>query len=232
MNRTDRLNALRLALYPARWPWLFAALVAYYLPWIANRAAALSANGYDLAEWVSLHPAVRGASIPLVAPFLLRAVPGGLALLFGFRALRASTTWTRLGYAVVAVWLALTLLPPPDFFRGGWDDVNYRQQFLLSLGTLIALGALIVARRRAAPHLLRRIEVAVGVLALLFGLVGEIMAISVIRSLRIDAPLGIGPVILVICLGMASLITWKTAAFEMHPVIPLTEAADRVAPLL
>src|SRR5512143_758636 len=100
MNRTDHDPIDRLHL--DRGLWLFAALIAYYLPWIANRAAALSANAYDLAEWTSLHPAVRGASVPLVAPFLLRAVLGGLALLFGFRALRALTVWLRLAYAALA----------------------------------------------------------------------------------------------------------------------------------
>jgi purine-cytosine permease-like protein len=195
-----------------RWPWQLGALVAYYLPWIANRAAALSANAYDLAEWTSLHPTVRGASIPLVAPFLLRAVLGGLALLFGFRVLRALSGWLRLVYAALALWLALTLLPPLDFFRGVWGDSNYRQQFTLSVGTLIGLGVLAAAWRRASPRLLRRAEASVGLLALLSGLIGEILAQNVIRSLQIDAPLGVGMVLLVACLGLASAAAWRAAS--------------------
>jgi uncharacterized membrane protein YsdA (DUF1294 family) len=194
-----------------RWPWQLGALAAYYLPWIANRAAALSANAYDLAEWTSLHPAVRGVSVPLVAPFLLRAVLGGLALLFGFRALRALTVWLRLAYAALALWLALTLLPPLDFFRGAWDDPNYRQQFWLSIGTLIGLGVLAVAGRRASPRLLRRAEAIIHALALLGGLVGELLAQNVIRSLQIEAPLGLGVVLLVACLGLASVAAWRAA---------------------
>jgi uncharacterized membrane protein YsdA (DUF1294 family) len=194
-----------------RWPWQLGALAAYYLPWIANRAAALSANAYNLAEWTSLHPAVRGANVPLVAPFLLRAALGGLALLFGFRVLRALTGWLRLAYVALAIWLALTLLPPLDFFRGAWDDPNYRQQFLLSVGTLIGLGILAVAGRRASPRLLRRAEASVSLLALLSGLIGEILAQNVIRSLQIDAPLGVGVVLLVACLGLAGLAAWRAS---------------------
>jgi purine-cytosine permease-like protein len=207
MIRPDLLRRLD------RWPWQLGALVACYLPWIANRAAALTANAYDLAEWTSLHPAVRGASIPLVAPFLLRAVLGGLALLFGFRALRALSGWLRLVYAALALILALTLLPPLEFFRGAWDDSNYRQQFFLSVGTLIGLGALAAAgqRFRTAPHLLRRTEAIVSALALLSGLIGEFLAQNVIRSLKIDAPLGMGVVLLVICLGVGSLAALRAA---------------------
>src|SRR5438552_17266089 len=91
-----------------RFPWLLAALVAYYLSWINNQAAALSANAYDLAEWTSLHPAVRGAIIPLLAPFLLRAVLGGLALLFGLRALKAVSSRARWTYSALALCLAIT----------------------------------------------------------------------------------------------------------------------------
>src|SRR5438477_2332337 len=105
-----------------RFPWLLAALAAYYLPWINNRAAALSANAYDLAEWVSLHQAVRDASIPNLAPFLLRAVLGGLALLFAVRALKALSGRARWAYSFLALLLAVTLLPPLDFFRGAWND--------------------------------------------------------------------------------------------------------------
>jgi uncharacterized membrane protein YsdA (DUF1294 family) len=195
-----------------RWPWQLGALAAYYLPWIANRAAALSANAYDLAEWTSLHPSVREASIPLLAPFLLRAALGGLALLSGFRALRVLPGWLRLAYAALALWLALTLLPPLDFFRGAWDDSNYRQQFFLSVGTLVGLGMLSAAGRRASPRLLRRAEASLGLLALLSGLIGEILAQNVIRSLQIDAPLGVGVVLLVGCLGLASVAAWQTAA--------------------
>src|SRR5258706_5695618 len=102
-----------------RIPFLFIALLAYYLPWVYHKTAALTANGYDLAEWVSIHPAVRNGNPPLLAPFLLRVVLSGLALLFGLHAAKSQklTHWL---YAVFALILSITLLPPLDFFRGGF----------------------------------------------------------------------------------------------------------------
>src|SRR5258707_621157 len=71
---------------------LLGGVVAYYLPLLANREAALSANAYDLAEWVSIYPPVRGGDgtlPPLFAPLLLRGVLAGLGLLFGWNAFRS-----------------------------------------------------------------------------------------------------------------------------------------------
>jgi len=196
----------------SRIPWYIVALVAYYLPWIYHPAAGLTFNAYDLAEWVSLHPAVRGASVPLVAPFLLRVVLGGLALLFCLRALRSDRTWVRLAYAGLAVLLAITLLPPFDFFRGAWDDPNYRQQFALAIGTLIGLVALAAINRRGKiasngttsdkyPYReVRPLEIVISLLTAICAVVGEIMALNVIRSLQIDVAVGGGIIVLIICL--------------------------------
>ncbi|MCC7448347.1 MAG: hypothetical protein IT324_13080 [Anaerolineae bacterium] len=196
----------------SRIPWYVVALVAYYLPWVYHPAAGLTFNAYDLAEWVSLHPAVRGASVPLVAPFLLRVVLGGLALLFCLRALRSARTWVRLAYAGLAVLLAITLLPPFDFFRGAWDDPNYRQQFTLSIGTLVGLVALTAINRRGKiaangttsdkyPYReVRPLEIVVSLLTAIGAVGGEILALNVIRSLQIDVSVGGGIIVLLSCL--------------------------------
>jgi hypothetical protein len=194
-----------------RWPWLLGAVLAYYLPWIVNPAAALTFNAYDLAEWVSLPPSVRGGSIPLLAPFLLRGVLGLLALLFGLRA-GQHTGWLRGLYAFLALGLALTLMPPLDFFRGTFDDANYRQQFALGLGTLIGLVILAgLSRRRLPTPLLRRVEAGIAGLAMVSALAGEILAQSVVRLFHISAPLGVGVVVFVACLGLAGLAALRGA---------------------
>src|SRR5439155_12012735 len=127
-----------------------------------------------------LHQAVRDASIPNLAPFLLRAVLGGLALLFAVRALKALSGRARWAYSFLALLLAVTLLPPLDFFRGAWNDPNYRQQFALSIATLVGLIALAGARSRGFPSKrLAMLEIAIGVLAAICALVGEIMALGV-----------------------------------------------------
>jgi hypothetical protein len=191
-----------------RFPWLLAALVAYYLPWLNNQAAALSANAYDLAEWTSLHPAVREASIPLLAPFLLRAVLGGIALMFGLYALKVQSKRARWAYTALALALAITLMPPLDFFRGAWDDPNYRQQFALSIGTLTGLVLLAVSRERGlAERWLSRLELVVSALTVVAAIVGESPALNAIRSLNIAAPMGIGAVALVVCVALAA---WRS----------------------
>jgi hypothetical protein len=184
-------------------PWLLGALVAYYLPWVSHRAAAFTLNAIDLAEWISLHPTVRGANIPLVAPFLLRATFGGLALLFGLRALRSPISWIRWGYAILALLLTATLLPPPDFFRGALDDPNYRQQAYIAAGTFVLLALLAVAWNRPLwQPLQKRLELIIALLMLVFAIVGEILARNVMLSRRINVPLGIGIVAFVACLGI------------------------------
>src|SRR4051794_40034649 len=100
-----------------RIPWLFIALVAYYLPWVFHKTAALTAQAYDLAELVSLAPEVRNGNPPLLAPFLLRVVLVGLAVLFALQAAEKSG-WVHWLYVAMAWVLVITLLPPLEFFRG------------------------------------------------------------------------------------------------------------------
>jgi hypothetical protein len=188
---------------------LVVALVGYYLPWISNAAAALSFNAYDLAEWVSLHPAVRGGSVPLLAPFFLRSVPGGLALLFGLRATQSGVRWQQVIYGLLALCLAITLLPPLDFFRGGLGDPNYRQQFALVIATLVGLGTLIALARRK-PYWLRRLEMGIGILIILSAVIGFMLAQNVVSSLRIPAPLGPGLPVLVAGTGLSILARWRS----------------------
>ena len=179
------------------WPWLPIALIAYYLPWVWHPTAALTANAYDLAEWVSIHPAVRNGDPPLVAPFLLRSLLGGLALLSGLKAVCSQKWWVRWLYGVLAVILAITLLPPPDFFRGAGGDPNYRQQFGLAVGTFIALLAIFGLRRRLA-HFSALLEAVVVLAVLIAACVGEVLALRVVQSLGISVTLGGGIVVLFI----------------------------------
>jgi hypothetical protein len=184
-----------------RWPWLLLALAAYYLPWVYHRAAALTFNANDLAEWTNLAPAVRSGPIPLLIPLLLRAVLALLALLFGLHATSAERAFSRWGYAFLAIILAITLLPPAEFFRGAWDDANYRQQFGIAMGTTVGLVAISVAqwRSRLEPYR-RRLEIAIALLCIIFAIVGNVLALNVVRSYQIDATLGGGLIALIISL--------------------------------
>ena len=140
----------------------------------------------------------------------------------------------------LALLLAITLLPPFDFFRGAWDDPNYRQQFALAIGTLIGLVALAAIHRRgisavkqqAVENTIRRLpaiavtsdkmsyreayllEIIVSLLTAICAVAGEVMALNVIRSLQIDISVGGGIIVLVICLVAAQYGPNSTPAYQ------------------
>ena len=105
-------------------------LVFYAFPWVVNPAASLSPNAYDLAEWTSLHPAVRAETPMLLTSLLLRLPLACLALLIAFRARR---NWFSV---IVVLLIGLALLPPLEFIKT-LGDPNYDQQAALAAITLI-----------------------------------------------------------------------------------------------
>jgi hypothetical protein len=183
-----------------RIPWLFIALIAYYLPWVFHKTAALTAQAYDLAELVSLAPEVRNGNPPLLAPFLLRFVLVGLAVLFALQAAKISG-WVHWLYVAMAWMLVITLLPPLEFFRGSFDDPNYRQQFALSVGALIGVvGTAVLFHRKV--RWLQKLTVPIVLSIVIAAVVGEVLAWNVIASLGIHEVLGGGVVILIASLVM------------------------------
>ena len=181
-----------------RIPWLVIALIGYYLPWLYHNAAGLTFNAYDLAEWISIHPAVRDGNPPLLAPFLLRAVLGALALLAALRAAR-SFGWERWLYTVFALALAITLMPPLEFFRDAADDPNYRQQFILAVVVLVLFLGIAAASYR--PWL-KWVEVTVPTLTAVATIWGVVLALNVAQSLHLEHTLGGGVIVLLVCLAM------------------------------
>jgi hypothetical protein len=111
---------------------LVLATVCYYLPWYTHDTAGFTTNAFDLAEWTSLHPAVRSSSPPMLTSFLLRDP-------------RARWVWR--GFALL---LALRFFPPSDFFTSATADPNYRQMMLLTgLGFGFVFAAILLARAPA-----------------------------------------------------------------------------------
>jgi len=189
-----------------RWPWLAFALIGYYLPWVYHRAAGLTFNAYDLAEWVSLSPEARGGGLPLLIPFLLRFALVGIALMCGIRAAISNHSVSRGLYMLLALVLTLNLLPPVDFFKGASDDPNYRQQFILAIGTLISLGVMVFVRRRVpATARWNLIALIISFVAGACALAGNLLGLYVVQSLKLDETLGSGMLLYVACMGMAVL---------------------------
>lgn len=178
---------------------LLLALVCYFLPWWWSAAAGLTAQAFDLAEFVGLSPAVRAGNPPLLAPLLLRLPLAALAVLFLLRSRTPDLRgWWRWLLRLIALALLLTFIPPIEFIRvaGGFDDPNYRQLFLLLIATFVALLIALWLPRR----LIRPVTVAIALLAAVSAIAGSLLAFTVISDLRLAATPGIGLIGLVICL--------------------------------
>lgn len=133
----------------SRQPWpVYVGLAALFLPWLHGGAAALNLNFRDLAEWCSLNPLSRQADLALGASLGLRLLP--LYLLALWLQHIQPRVLVRI---VVTLLLALSLLPPPEFFAGDLGDPNYRQMTLVAL-VVVPVG-LVAGRRPFAGKTLR-----------------------------------------------------------------------------
>ena len=166
-------------------------LVAYHGPWYRHVTAGFTMHAYDLAEWASLHPAVR-ADAPLMRTSLfLRlgwwTVVAGVALVANAWP-DARARWTlRAG----ALMLALRFCPPKDFFAGAADDPNYRQMLALFVLSVLTVGGA-WALERAAWRWQRVAWLAVLVIGVGAGWWGLARAGELLYNFQIDVQVGWG----------------------------------------
>jgi len=153
---------------------LLIAWIGCYFPWTTTTGTAFSVNLFDLAEWTSLDPAVRGENPPFLATFLLRGTVGLIVLSLAIRTSHLSNRKVRWGLWIVALLVGVGLLPPLDFFRGAFDDPNYRQQFLIALVAVVGVGAAVFIGRRGAIGRLAWVASGSLILAFVFGMTGAL----------------------------------------------------------
>lgn len=166
-------------------------LAAYAAPWLSGGSAALTYGGYDLAEWVSLHPEVRGGNPTLWAALLLRLPLTCIALLLALIPARARAQWSDVLRTAGIILLTIAQLPPLEFFTIAQGDVNYQQQFMLALATLIlGIGALFAPLGKARAILI--LLVALAGLACSIGGISE--ANRLMQSFNIAAAIGYGAI--------------------------------------
>ncbi len=170
---------------------LLVMLVCYHMPWYVHDTAGFTMHGFDLAEWTSLHPAVRNSSPAMLTSFLLR-VPLW-SFVFGFALLANDLHDPRWRWVVRAGALSLVLrfIPPQEFFTGSGDDPNYRQMALLAL---LGVAAVLVA-----PVLTRSawwVQDVLLVLVLVSGIVAAWWGLSrtheLLTNFAIDVRIGLG----------------------------------------
>lgn len=201
---------------------LLMAIGCAFLPWWNSAAAGLSANAYDLAEWIGLAPAVRYVEPPLVAPQLLRLAFIGLSLLCLLHGLRLqhanpANNW-GLGFYLLALLLPLWNLPPIEFWREirTTTDPNHWQLFWLLVwgyGLILAVVA-VQWRWPLGSRLLRRLSSSIALLAIISAVGGIALAFKVIRDLGVATPIGLG------------LVGYIVALISHSLTIPVVKTAD------
>lgn len=191
---------------------LVAGIVCYYLPWFTHSSAGFTMNAFDLAEWSSLHPAVRSSSPPMLTSFLLRlphlTLAVGLALAANLLIDPRARWLVRLGAAL----LVLRLLPPAEFLTSARDDPNYRQMALLTvLGA--ALLTLAIPFFRLGPRWQLVTLVGLVFVGTLAGWVGLSRAAVLLDNFEIDVKTGPG----VIGLSLFVILAAIGAVWPHHP---------------
>lgn len=127
---------------------LLGGVIGLALPWLSVDGASLQPGAYDLAEWLTLLPAVRVNNAFLLPALLLRLTWVWLGIVLS---LQYAVAGIRLKVVVLIVLagIALALVPPVDFFRGQFQDANYQQQFAIWALFLVAvILGIIVSQRR------------------------------------------------------------------------------------
>jgi hypothetical protein len=171
---------------------------AYSLPWLMNPGSGLSLGAYDLAEWTSLHPAVRSGNPALLTTLLLRLPLACLGLIISIGFLRR-----KLIFAVVVIVLTgSALLPPLEFFTQYRDDPNYQQQFFLALFT-IATGVLSMAIR--PDHLTKSLVILLAIVGAGSSLAGLLQGYALLEQFKLPTQFGLGGIGLVAFYAISTL---------------------------
>ena len=125
------------------------ALAGYWGPWVNHKTAALVLSGLDMAEFVKFLPEVQaGTELVIRELFYLPILTAALclALTSGNQHLRYPL-WVRVVMGIIAVALAMIVLPPYPFILQALNLDEYRRQFLLGASCLAAIGGILVYRR-------------------------------------------------------------------------------------
>ena len=175
-------------------------LVLYTMPWLVNPSVSLTPGAYDLAEWTSLHPAVRSETPALLTTLLLRLPLACVGLLIAF-----SARGNKLIPAIAVLLIAAALLPPLEFIRA-LGDSNYQQQFALSLvtftGGAIGLSGILTHRHHAIVVSLAMIGAAASIIGLFNGY-------QLMRGFDLPVQVGFGGMLLVLVFAATAILSWK-----------------------
>jgi hypothetical protein len=124
-------------------------LIGYWGPGVNHKTAALVLSGLDMAEFVKFLPGVRAGTLSMIRElFYLPPLAAALclALMGSSRHLRYPL-WARALMVIVAVALAMVVLPPYPFIFQALGSDEFRRQFLMAAGCLVIIAAFLLHRR-------------------------------------------------------------------------------------
>jgi hypothetical protein len=190
-------------------------LLAYVLPWqVVPTIGGLTNGAYDLAEWISIHPAVRGEPFLLTA-LLLRLPLVMIAWWVGASGVRKHVGTAFMpsvharsvnfpGRAILIMLIAIALLPPLEFLTSARSDPNYQQQFMLAcLAFIGGMAGIALAARNG------RIIAVIGMVALIIGAAagiwGLMRALGLMAAFGLDAQVGAGAILFALITAFVAL---------------------------
>ena len=124
-------------------------LIGYWGPWVNHKTAALVLSGLDMAEFVKFLPGVRtGTEFMIRELFYLPPLAAALclALVGSSRHLRYPL-WARAIMVIIAMVLAIIVLPPYPFIFQALSSDEFRRQFLMGASCLAVIAASLLYRR-------------------------------------------------------------------------------------
>jgi hypothetical protein len=143
------------------WPVLAAfalALAGYFGAWVWHRAAGLVVTGVDLAEYVKFLPAFRAGQIRLLRESFYMPLAAGSLIAGLVASRRALPLWLRWVSGLLAIPLALAMLPPA-WSPGLLTLPEFRLQTVVLAGCIAALLLILVTRYVPDPIVLLLIAV-------------------------------------------------------------------------
>ncbi|MBZ0307996.1 MAG: hypothetical protein K8I82_18150 [Anaerolineae bacterium] len=194
--------AKRHALYVYR-HWLITlwltAFAFYHLAWSAHETAFATQNAFDLAEQVSIHPAIRAESPVLRTSGFLRLPIPLIAFGLTLTALLYEDMRWRWLWRAAAVLIALRVMPPESDLRPLSElpdkDNAFQMAQLTLLGLVLIFVTLPLPLRKRFLRYLSPIEAGVCLLALVLPLIGLERALRLWNELQLEVSLGGGAVL-------------------------------------
>lgn len=130
------------------WPVLAAlavALIGYFGSWVWHRAVGLNVTGVDLAEYVKFLPAYRAGQLRLLRESFYMPLAAGSLICGLIASRRVLPLWLRWVAALLAIPLALAMLPPA-WSPGLLIQPEFRLQTVVLAGCIAALLLILVTR--------------------------------------------------------------------------------------